>query len=223
MRHLRKIGFHKEIIVHKKIFGVGFSKTGTSSLARALSILGYRTVHNPTDDETTISLLSGNLNCTAIRDNDAICDIMFCRHFRELDRLYPDSLFILTERDKDGWHASCTRHWASRTIRSTALHNEELVDFQVYGTALYRRDLFNDAYNAHYAAVLGYFEQRPSQLLRMNICAGDGWGILCSHLSVSVPSVRFPCVRPEPWSPSVQIGVSRSSATMPMERSLVGH
>lgn len=192
--------------MREKVFGLGFSKTGTSSLARALSILGYRTTHNPTDDETTISLLSGNLDCAAIRNHDAICDIMFCRHFRELDRLYPGSTFILTERDRAGWHASCARHWASRSIKSTALQNEELVDFQVYGTALYRRDLFDDAYNAHYAAVLNYFEQRPSQLLRMNVCAGDGWEVLCAHLAVDVPPTPFPWVRPEPWSPSVQVG-----------------
>ena len=185
----------------RKIFGVGFSKTGTSSLAKALSMLGYRTTHNPTDDETTVALLSGNLDCGAIRDHDAICDIMFCRHYRELDRLYPGSLFVLTERDKAGWHASCARHWATRTIKNTALQNEELVDFQVYGTALYRSDLFDDAYDAHYAAIKTYFEPLPGQLLRMNICAGDGWEVLCAPLGIAVPAAPFPWVRPGPWVP----------------------
>lgn len=206
--------------MHRKIFGVGFSKTGTSSLAKALSVLGYRTTHNPTDDETTIALLSGNLDCAAIRNHDAICDIMFCRHFRELDRLYPGSFFILTERDRVGWHASCARHWASRTVNDTKLQNEELVDFQVYGTALYRHDLFDDAYDIHYAAVLSYFARRPGQLLRMNICAGDGWEVLCPHLGVSVPATSFPWVRPDPWAPEPRIRQPHRSNTL-KDKSLV--
>ena len=55
-----------------KIFGLGLSKTGTSSLCEALRILGYRAVHNPTDDDSMVSLLSGNLRCSAIDENDAV-------------------------------------------------------------------------------------------------------------------------------------------------------
>ncbi len=49
-----------------KIFGLGLSKTGTSSLCEALRILGYRAVHNPTDDDSMLSLLAGNRRCRAI-------------------------------------------------------------------------------------------------------------------------------------------------------------
>jgi hypothetical protein len=194
-----------------KVFGLGFSKTGTSSLAHALTELGYKTVHNPTDDETMLALLAGDLRCAAIRRHDAICDIMFCRHFRELDRLYPGSTFILTERDTRAWHASCSRHWGSRRIPNTHLWNEELVDFQVYGTALYTRTLFQDAYESHYRAVAEYFGARPSQLLRINICAGSGWEPLCRHLGLKVPQVPFPHVRPRPWNGPETRGEARRS------------
>jgi len=187
--------------MRQKVFGLGFSKTGTSSLAEALTMLGYRTVHNPTDDETMVALLAGDLQCRAIQDHDAVCDIMFCRHYRELDRQYPNCRFILTERDREAWHASCVRHWATRAITSTKLHNEELVDFHIYGTAVYRRALFDDAYNSHYAAVVAYFADRPGKLLRMNICDGEGWAELCRHLGMEVPLQAFPVVRPEPWTP----------------------
>jgi hypothetical protein len=182
-----------------KIFGLGLSKTGTSSLAQALSELRYKTVHNPSDDETMLALLAGDLGCATIRRHDAICDIMFCRHFRELDRLYPGSTFILTERDIEAWHGSCRRHWGSRRIASTELWNEELIDFQVYGTVLYKHDLFQDAYESHYRAVVDYFADRPKQLLRIDICAGNGWDPLCAHLGFNVPQRPFPHVRPEPW------------------------
>jgi len=197
-----------------KVFGLGFSKTGTSSLAQALSELGYKTVHNPTDDETMLALLAGDLHCATIRRHDAICDIMFCRHFRELDRLYPGSKFILTERDSETWHASCSRHWGSRRIASTNLWNEELVDFQVYGSALYKRTLFQDAYESHYRAVTEYFRDRPGQLLRINICAGDSWEPLCGHLGIKVPQVPFPHVRPGPWKRPETRGTESTAPTV---------
>jgi hypothetical protein len=195
----------------RKVFGVGFSKTGTSSLAKALSALGYKTVHNPTDDATMLSLLAGDMQCVAIQKHDAICDIMFCRHFRELDRLYPGSTFILTERDIEAWHTSCSRHWESRGVTSTYLRNEELIDFHVYGSALYKRALFQDAYEAHYRAVTDYFRDKPRQLLRLNICAGEGWEPLCEQLGVKVPQAPFPHVRPRPWRPDTDGSQARTA------------
>lgn len=183
-----------------KIFGLGLSKTGTSSLCEALRILGYRAVHNPTDDDSMLSLLSGNLRCRAIEENDAVCDIMFARHFRELERLYSRSVFILTERDREPWHISCARHWSGRFVSLSKLWNEELVDFQVYGTALYCRSLFDDAYVQHYGSVIEYFAG-TGRLLRINICAGEGWEKLCGFLGVPVPSLAFPHVRPQQWFP----------------------
>lgn len=188
-----------------KIFGLGLSKTGTSSLCEALRILGYRAVHNPTDDDSMLSLLSGNLRCGAIEENDAVCDIMFSRHFRELDRLYSRNVFILTERDRKSWHASCARHWRNRSVSLSKLWNEELVDFQVYGTVLYRPSLFEDAYDRHYQAVTKYFAS-TDRLLCLNICAGDGWDKLCRFIGVSVPPIAFPHVRPQQWLPPVETG-----------------
>jgi hypothetical protein len=163
-------------------------------------MLGYRAVHNPTDNDTMLSLLSGKLRCRSIEEHDAVCDIMFCRHFRELDRIYPGSLFILTERDRESWHASCARHWEGRSISISRLWNEELVDFQVYGTAIYSRSLFDDAYDEHYTAVVNYFRD-SSRLLRQSICSGEGWEKLCDFLGVPIPVVPFPHVIPPKWLP----------------------
>jgi hypothetical protein len=35
----------------KKYFGIGLSKTGTTSLTEALNILGFNIIHNPTKNE----------------------------------------------------------------------------------------------------------------------------------------------------------------------------
>lgn len=188
-----------------KVFGIGLSKTGTSSLTEALTTLGYRAAHNPTDDGTLLALLTGTIQCAALEKNDAVCDIVFSRHFRELDRLYPNSLFILTERDKASWHASCERHWASRKVSLSRLWNEDLVDFNVYGTAKYRFSLFDVAYDAHYRAVSEYFADRPGRLLHLNICSGERWKPLCAFLKRPIPLVPFPHVQPAPWVPSATV------------------
>ncbi len=202
-----------------KIFGLGLSKTGTSSLCQALRLLGYRAVHNPTDDESMLALLSGNLRCRAIIQNDAICDIMFVRHFRELDRLFPGSMYILTERDRESWHRSCAQHWAGRSISLSKLWNEELVDFQVYGTALYRRPLFDDIYDQHHAAVSRYFAA-SNRLLRLNICGGEGWNMLCQFLNVPLPNAPFPHVKPRKWVPPIaQTHSMDSSSCLPAHNS----
>jgi hypothetical protein len=203
----------------RKLFGLGLSKTGTSSLCQALGILGYKAVHNPTDDASMHALISGVIRCRAIEENDAICDIMFCRHFQELDRLYPGSLFILTERENASWHASCARHWAGRSVSLSKLWNEELVDLQVYGTALYRRSIFDVVYDHHFKAVTEYF-QGSDRLLRMNICAGDGWTPLCQFLSLQVPMAPFPHVYPAKWYPPTKQPFriyDNSSASAPRE------
>lgn len=190
--------------LRRKIFGLGLSKTGTSSLCAALEILGFRSVHNPTDDRTIMALLTGDLRCPAIEGNDAVCDIVFSRHFRELDRLYPESLFVLTERDRAAWHASCRKHWLRRLVDRSRLWNEDLVDFNVYGTAVYNKTLFDDAYDTHYLSVRDYFSQRPDKLLVLNICDGAGWNQLCQFLGKAVPSLSFPHIRPEPWAAPTQ-------------------
>ncbi|WP_188793980.1 sulfotransferase family protein [Dyella nitratireducens] len=182
----------------RKIFGIGLSKTGTSSLCEALEILGYRSVHNPTDGRSIMALLTGNLRCPAIEDNDAVCDIIFSRYFRELDRLYPGSLFILTERERQAWHASCAKHWSQRSVRRQRLWNEDLVDFNVYGTMLYQERLFDDTYSSHYSAVRQHFS-KTHQLLCINICRGDGWSALCQFLGKDIPSIPFPHICPDPW------------------------
>ncbi len=136
---------------------------------------------------------------------------MFSRHFRELDRLYSHSVFILTERDRESWHASCARHWMGRSVSLSKLWNEELVAFQVYGTALYRRSLFDDAYDQHCRAVTEYFA-RTDRLLLLNVCAGEGWEKLCEFLRVPVPGSPFPHGRPQPWVQPLQKRVSRKAA-----------
>ena len=81
-----------------KIFGIGLSKTGTTSLHVALEILGYSSVHYPVTWEE-------------FDRYDAAHDITVASRFEELDKLYPGSRFILTLRDLNQWLRSCENHF----------------------------------------------------------------------------------------------------------------
>jgi len=44
---------------HQKVFGLGLSKTGTSSLGQALNMLGVKTIDYPHDEKTYEELTGG--------------------------------------------------------------------------------------------------------------------------------------------------------------------
>ncbi len=90
--------------------GIGLSRTGTTSLAMALEILGIRTKHYPHDKEIQTELFGGDGHLTVLRRYQAITDISVVPFFRQLDAAYPDSRFILTTRDEDAWVGSLRRH-----------------------------------------------------------------------------------------------------------------
>ena len=80
-----------------KIFGIGLSKTGTTSLARALEILGYKT----RDYLGVTSYSHGDLSSIdleVIDSNDAFTDTPVPSFYRELDR-YPERIGVATNGD----------------------------------------------------------------------------------------------------------------------------
>lgn len=167
--------------MRSKVFGLGLSRTGTTSLTVALLELGYDARHYP----KPINLLG------EAKKHDALTDIPVILAYREFDQLYPDAKFILTVRDLEFWLDSCRRHWGSKKHRkdnAVAL----LVRRAVFGTEFFDRKLFIQAYQIHYNQVVNYFKDRPDKLLIMDICAGDGYEVLCPFLDLKVPDKAFP-------------------------------
>jgi Sulfotransferase domain len=188
-----------------KIFGIGLSRTGSTSLTEALTILGYRAVHFPTDPVTQreyfrfFARQADTLQLSLLREYDAVTDNPVSCAYRELDRAYPGSKFILTVRDQESWLRSCELWWDrfvtplcrdddARPIRSFM----RLVGLVTYGTSRFDAGRFARAYQAHLAEVTGYFRGRPGDLLVMNICGGDGWPQLAPFLGAPVPDRSFP-------------------------------
>jgi len=159
-----------------KVFCIGFSKTGTTSLNRALGILGYRNVH----------WLRGHIEPSVgwveyIKRSpfDAFSDAPMYKPglFKKIDKELPSSKFILTVRNTDSLIKSWTNYFMNAPW---SIDTDE--DKEVIATM----------YEHHVKDVVTYFEKIPNQLLIFDIIGGDSWQKLCEFLEEPIPDVPFP-------------------------------
>lgn len=179
-----------------KVFGLGLSKTGTSSLSDALNYLEIPTIHYPFDDDTYQQLRGGDYNLKLLETYQGVVDIPLVPYYAQLDKIYPGSKFILTVRNLDSWLRSAEKHWELMMVwwenSPTFKRFHEFVSAAVYGTIYYNEDRFRYVYLQHEKNILEYFKNRPEDLLVIDICAGEGWDKLCAFLNKPVPDVPFP-------------------------------
>ncbi len=170
-----------------KIIGVGFQKTGTSTLRDALRVLGYTV--GDTRYKLLIPILKKDFKTVLKEVNryDAVEDNPYPLIFRELDELLPGSKFILTIREEESWFKSVNRHIGD--LRDP-MHE------WIYGTGkgLPKEDKENTirVYNNHNQSVIEYFQDRPDDLLILDFTKGDKWEKLCEFLGHDIPSLPFP-------------------------------
>ena len=173
-----------------KVFCVGFHKTGTKSLARALEILGYRVTGPNGARDPHIAERALPMVLDIVPRFDAFNDNPWPVLFRDLDEAFPGSRFILTLRSPESWIASVVRHfgdehtpmreWIYGPGRATPRGNERA---------------YLDRYRRHNTDVIAHFARREC-LLTMDITAGDGWKTLCDFLEMPVPDQPFPHINP---------------------------
>ncbi len=177
---------------YPKVFGIGLSRTGTTSLTEALRALGYRAVHFPLaivrEDEGRLTL-----DARAAARFDALTDTPAALLFRELDAAFPGSKFILTTRRTEAWLASMRRLRASyaflRFIPKVAQLTEALYGPRTYDDEQTLRARFA----RHRAQVEAYFSKRMERdVLVLDFESGDGWRELCAFLGREVPHAPFP-------------------------------
>jgi len=169
-----------------KGFCIGFQKTGTSSLSKALQALGFTVgdaigVLNQTVDwnaqdpraEIVTKVLSVVAGVDAIQDSP--CAFLY----RELDAAHPGAKFILTTRDTEDWLASYRRYFPD--------HNNPLRRW-MYGVARLSGNeaRYREVYEAQTAEIIKYFAGRPDDLLVMDLGRGDGWLKLVAFLGEGV-------------------------------------
>ena len=163
----------------RKVFCLGLTKTGKTSLDAALRRLGYTVKHYPKPDDVL----------TEAARYDALSDITVIPYMERLDKCYPDALFILTVRDVDDWLAIMPLHMKRHgklSKMSVRMRTE------IYGTTGYDKKLFRKVWIDHVNRVQRYFKGRPGKLLKMDICAGQGYEVLCPALGARVIREPFP-------------------------------
>jgi hypothetical protein len=175
-----------------KILGAGLSRTGTTSLAAALTRLGYRTLHWQPERLRDV-FMQGATPATWRRydDYDAVTDLPAALFWRELLGAYPDARCVLTVRDEDGWFDSV--RWLfdehiPRKFSGTLLEEAKRTQAFAYGGRRMHPLLARKRFRDHNALV----RSAVPGLLVLDVERGDGWPELCGFLGCPVPDERFP-------------------------------
>ncbi|MCP4427745.1 MAG: hypothetical protein GY803_24945 [Chloroflexi bacterium] len=168
-----------------KIFGIGFHKTGTSSLARALDLLGYKVTGSFGLMDTDIAETVYQQAYRIVPEFDAFQDNPWPVIYRELDERFPGSKFILTLRPTRKWLDSAVAHFGDRSTPMRAW---------IYGVGDPRGNevVYQERYDRHNADVMAYFDNRSDGFLTIRITEGEGWEKLCPFLNVESPNAPFP-------------------------------
>lgn len=200
----------------RKVFGIGFNKTGTSTLGKCFEVLGLTPVASPQAIHDRYLADGGpdqDLGPLGAYPFRTVFDEV-CRHrnyelaigvardfvtfhdrpwnvadlYQSLDTAFPGSRFILTWREPESWWKS-TEHWLNVS------HPDDHVKLGYYLRHLHTdrvdRDSFIEGYRAHNAGIRAYFGGR-TDFLDINFEDGDGWERLCPFLGLPAPAVPFP-------------------------------
>jgi len=175
------------------IFGIGLSKTGTTSLFAALAELGFRAgTFRHLQDLGLEDWFAGKFEKDYLTTYDAVTDLPLAAFYPQLDKRYPESKFILTIRDMDSWLESARQHF-SREPKSTFARDARLA---TYGVTRFNESRFRYVYETHFRNVTWYFKDRPNVLLILDIIGGEGWEQLCPFLDRDMRFRPFPHVKP---------------------------
>ncbi len=165
-----------------KVFGIGMSKTGTTTLASCLEILGF-VPHVGFEPQLKSWIKAG-------RDVEYVLsyaepyrsfeDSPWYLIYKELDQRFPGSKFILTVRKDSMTHAkSSWSHGVRRGLRTGEPTQEYLLEKI-------------KSYENHNSRVLEYFRERRQDFLVICWEKGDGWEELCEFLDVPIPNRPIP-------------------------------
>jgi hypothetical protein len=172
--------------VTPKVFGIGFQKTGTTTLEVILSRLGYRTAgyhqfrHLAERDGLTLQELE-TFALKLASEYDAAKDTPWPLFYKSLDKAYPGSKFIHVTRNPQTWINSAVK------------------DFGHYPNAIYGvpypegyEDIWLERYNRHNAEVRDYFSGHPEDCLFLNLEDGVSFEVVCGFLDRPLVATGVP-------------------------------
>lgn len=172
-----------------KVFGIGLNKTGTSSLGKALEILGFN---------NHVSWSPNLVKKWSEDDIDSIISVAYKFNnfedfpwplvYKELYNEFDDAKFILTKRPTpEIWFNSQCKH----SINIGPNYYRKLI----YGNYMphdFKAEHF-DFYNNHNQQVIDFFrENDPDKLLVISFEDGNNWEKICEFLNKDIPKTEFP-------------------------------
>ena len=178
-----------------KVFCIGLSKTGTTSLNAALGHLGLRAIHwiNP---YTAMLVSEADLLLF-----DAVSDIGVSHRFEHLYATFPNARFLYTTRGVEEWVRSISAHYLRGygvttprdLLRPALLQRYNGASGRSEANLYARHESWEGAYAEFDRRVRHFFSDKPSaRWLEMAVCDGDGWEKLCGVLDTPVPAAPFP-------------------------------
>jgi hypothetical protein len=167
-----------------KIFGIGLPRTGTTSLDIALNTLGISSIHFPFE-------IYERQNYSMISRYQALVDTPIPMFYRELDKLYPKSGFILTTRPVEDWLLSMEwlltegkRVWPWKKIY-------DRYNCEFFGSSDFKLELYENKFENFHHDVKEYF-RGCDNLLTLNLLDGYGYQELCTFLEIPILDREYP-------------------------------
>lgn len=176
---------------NRKVFCIGFHKTGTSSVGVALEKLGYNVTgyypfrHLAQQDEVDLGALE-KLAIEVAADNDAAQDSPWPILYRQMDKAFPGSRFIHITRNRDAWIKSALKDFDT---------NPNAMRKLIYGAPYPRHneEIWLERYDQHNSDVKEYFKDRPDDFISLDLEKGGvNWDNICAFLDEPVPNIPWP-------------------------------
>lgn len=182
-----------------KIFGIGWAKTGTTTLGKCFKILGFD--HQSQNLRLVKDIEKGDLSrIMALAENrDTFEDWPWIILYKELDQAFPGSKFVLTKRKPEKWIRSYKNMLAKQGDAPEELNEIRRVLYGLPFPNVSESQLI-ERYETHNSDVECYFLSRPGDLLVVDWEEGNGWNEVCEFLEKDIPSVPFPHVNKGAYS-----------------------
>lgn len=171
-----------------KVIGIGLPKTGTSSLAAALTNNGIPTIHfgNIECEEIWEKMPKGIYRFDVLERYKGVTNA-FDTLFPQIDKEYPGSKFIHTIRNKVEWLVSAEKHWG-RMLNNPKVDPMSMSHHLItYGSYLFNKDRFSFVYDNHARMVKDFFKNREEDLLTISVTNDKNYVYkICDFLNIPV-------------------------------------
>lgn len=168
----------------KKVFGIGLSRTGTTTLHLILEQLGFKSLH-------FVGELLNEPQWDILNEYDAFTDSPIPLYYQQCDMRCPNSKFILTTRNREAWLASMKWMFSHGKIAWNWDATTHQYHQKFYGGQKYNRRRLEKFWDNYHMEIKNYFSERKNQLLIIDIDNGFNMREICDFLEVREQNIKI--------------------------------